>query len=244
MNNQALIYDDQCPLCRWYSGQFVKHGLLANRIPFTGLDGEQAACDIDWDRARHEIPLHDFGSGQTRYGLDSLVYLLGRKLPLVAWGAKLPPVYWFFRQLYSLVSYNRRVIIPTPPAREGLDCAPDFHPGYRLGFIGLAWVVAIAVGYGLAKASGLGPVVIWLGLGLLVVQVSAGVLPGRRGLALAGQLASSLLVGTLSMLPLVGLMAWLGTCQMALFGLAVLVGLLVFCAQLEWRLTKLAGHLG
>ncbi len=244
MENQALIYDDQCPLCRWYSGQFVKHGLLEKRLPFSALGEGQPVCNIDWDRSRHEIPLHDFANGRTHYGLDSLIHLLGKRIPLIAWGAKLPPVYWFFRQLYSLVSYNRRVIIPTPPAATGFDCAPDFHLGYRSAFLGLAWGVAISIGYGLAQVSGHTAWMAWMGLGTVVAQASALALPGRRGMALAGQLASSLLVATLALLPFIVLIHWIGAGKSLIFGVAVGVGWLVFSAQLEWRLNKLAGHLG
>ena len=36
-SDRILLYDDYCPLCTWYSGLFVKFGLLSpgNRIPFS-----------------------------------------------------------------------------------------------------------------------------------------------------------------------------------------------------------------
>jgi predicted DCC family thiol-disulfide oxidoreductase YuxK len=240
MEPEALIYDDSCPLCRWYSHQFVQHGLLAGRIPFSDCHHSPAVPNLDWDRARHEIALHDFATGQTRYGLDSLVYLLGRRVPLVAWGAKLLPVRWFFGQLYAFVSYNRRVIVPTPPAHTSGDCAPDFHLGYRAAFIAVAWGLATAIGLGVAWTSGWGLLLAWLGLGLVVVQGSALALPGQRGWDLAGQLAASLLVGSLALLPFWALMAWLGT-GTGFSVLGTLMSLMVMAAQVTWRLSRLAG---
>jgi predicted DCC family thiol-disulfide oxidoreductase YuxK len=242
MDTEALIYDDNCPLCRWYSHQFVQHGLLAGRVPYSACQLGPDAPQLDWDRARHQIALHDFATGQTRYGLDSLVHLLGRRVPLVAWGATLPPVRWFFGQLYAFVSYNRRVIVPAPPAHTGPDCAPDFHAGYRAAFIGLAWGLVAAIGLGVASASGWGLLLAWLGLGLGVVQASALALPGQRGWDLAGHLAASILVGSLGLLPGWALLAWLGTWPGLWTGLGLLMGLLICAAQVEWRLSRLAGH--
>ena len=52
---KVLLYDDYCPLCSWYSGLFVKFGLLnaGNRIPFS-------KADIEMPRSMYE-------KGETRF---------------------------------------------------------------------------------------------------------------------------------------------------------------------------------
>ena len=56
--SRVLLYDDYCPLCSWYSGLFVKFGLLdaENRIPFSKADIE-ILTSIDVEKGRDEIPL-------------------------------------------------------------------------------------------------------------------------------------------------------------------------------------------
>jgi hypothetical protein len=45
MKNKILVYDDNCPLCTWYSGLFVKYGFLnaEGRKPFSTLDDKLLA---------------------------------------------------------------------------------------------------------------------------------------------------------------------------------------------------------
>jgi hypothetical protein len=40
MKNKILVYDDHCPLCQWYSGLFVKYGLLKLGAPLIGTEVE------------------------------------------------------------------------------------------------------------------------------------------------------------------------------------------------------------
>ena len=131
--NKAMIYDDNCPLCRCYTNVFVKTGLLKkeNRIAFSELD--TAAVSIDWNRARHEIPLIDMDTSYVEYGIDALVTVLQQKFSLIKPIMKIKPIIWFFRKLYKLVSYNRRIIVASVyKGNCGFDCRPDFNYNYRL----------------------------------------------------------------------------------------------------------------
>ena len=87
MANKILIYDDNCPLCSWYTSLFVKYGLLNpdGRKPFSSLD-DILARQIDLDKSRNEIPLIDTVSGKVFYGIDSLLEVLGEKMPHPATG--------------------------------------------------------------------------------------------------------------------------------------------------------------
>ena len=140
--NKAMIYDDNCPLCRCYTNVFVKTGLLKkeNRIAFSELD--TTAVSIDWNRARHEIPLIDMDTSYVEYGIDALVTVLQQKFSLIRPIMKIKPINWFFRKLYKLVSYNRRIIVASVHKGNcGFDCRPDFNYNYRLLLLLLLLVI-------------------------------------------------------------------------------------------------------
>ena len=80
---KAIIYDDNCPMCKWYTGAFVEANLLksSNRISFSELNDTPLAEQIEMQRSKHEIPLVDLDGGETIYGVDSLVQLLKPRFP-------------------------------------------------------------------------------------------------------------------------------------------------------------------
>lgn len=84
MSQLLLIYDDNCPLCQWYTQVFVNTGLLPaeGRIPYSTIS-TQLQARIDADKGRNQIPLIDLQTGQTWYGLDALLEVLGQRFPLV-----------------------------------------------------------------------------------------------------------------------------------------------------------------
>lgn len=135
-SNKKLIYDDHCPLCRWYSAQFVKFGFLHpdNRVPFSKASEEMLTA-IDFNRATDEIPYVDVASQETTYGLDALLEILSIKFPLIGRIGNIKPIHYFFRKLYKLVSLNRKVIVATKCGPDDIDCSPSFSPKYRWLFV-------------------------------------------------------------------------------------------------------------
>ena len=137
LEHKVIVYDDVCPLCNAYTGCFLKLGWLQQRSGFAAAD-PALLNQIDLDRARHEIPLHDTRTGQTLYGLDALFLILGTRFPV------LQPLFrnrlfrWMVKQLYQVITYNRRIIAGSRAPAEGFDCAPDVNPFYRRFYIGLA----------------------------------------------------------------------------------------------------------
>src|SRR4051812_47370264 len=109
---KILLYDDYCPLCTWYSGLFVKFGLLKkeNRIPFSNA-ATQVLTRIDIERGKNEIPLFDTASQKTLYGIDALLEILGQKVPVIKTVGNFPGINWFLKKLYKFISYNRKVIV-------------------------------------------------------------------------------------------------------------------------------------
>ncbi len=135
-NNLLLIYDDYCPLCKWYSGLFVKYNLLKenNRKAFSKVDDALLSI-IDSDKSRNEIPLVNTETGKVLYGIDALLELLGNRYAWIKYIGNIKPVKWFLRKLYKLISYNRKVIVATKCSDGAFDCTPDYNFRYRTFFL-------------------------------------------------------------------------------------------------------------
>lgn len=138
MKNRILVYDDNCPLCSWYSSLFVRFGLLPpdGRKAFSTLDAS-LLDQLDFDRSRNEIPLIDVATGRVYYGIDALVEILGQRCPIIRWSGRVDAIKWFLRKLYKLISFNRKVIVAQKCGPGLIDCAPDMNYPYRLLFMSL-----------------------------------------------------------------------------------------------------------
>src|SRR5687768_1351216 len=134
--NKILIYDDNCPLCTWYTGIFVKCGLLPaeGRKAFSVID--PALFDkIDFAKSRNEIPLIDTPTGKVFYGIDSLLEILDQKIPLIKRICNFKPLKWLLHKLYRFISYNRKVVVARKCSNGAIDCTPDFNYFYRILFM-------------------------------------------------------------------------------------------------------------
>ncbi|CAD7797577.1 hypothetical protein CHRY9390_00192 [Chryseobacterium aquaeductus] len=145
LKNHTLIYDNQCPMCNIYSKGFVKSGMLDEngREAFTDLNFNNKNL-IDFNRSKNEIALVDHNQNKVSYGIDSLLLIIGNSFPILEKIARTKPLYWFFKKLYSFVSYNRKQIIPSENDDTEQSCVPDFNLKYRLIYIGF---VVIFSGY-------------------------------------------------------------------------------------------------
>jgi len=134
--NLTLIFDDNCPLCTWYSGLFVKFHLLpaSGRVAFTEAPDSLFAL-IDLDKAKNQIPLIDVDSKNVYYGIDALVEVLSQKFPFIKKVCQWQCVDWFLKKLYKLISYNRKVIVAKKCGKGQFDCSPEFNTFYRILFM-------------------------------------------------------------------------------------------------------------
>ncbi len=141
MRTKLLVYDDNCPLCSWYSSLFTKYGWLPKdgRVAFSTLPPELLAA-IDTDKGRNEIPLIDTRSGKVLYGIDALLDIFGSKYPLIQKIGTIGPINYFLKKLYKLISYNRKVIVAKKCGTGRIDCAPDMNYFYRALFLALFFV--------------------------------------------------------------------------------------------------------
>ena len=150
LENQTLLYDEDCPLCSLYTTGFVKSGMLDEngRKSYCQLSEEEQNF-VDLKRAPNEIALVDNKTKTVTYGIDSLIKVIGFSFPLIEKIATIKPVHYVLRKMYSFVSYNRKVIIPGNVKEENkLQCVPDFNYKYRFLFIAFALTVTTFVLFG------------------------------------------------------------------------------------------------
>lgn len=202
MANHTFLYDDACPMCKGYTEVFTRMSWSKRRafseIQPDGIDG------LDLDRGRHEIPLLDEATGEVKYGLEAMTTVLADGMPLLRPILKHPWLTALLKPIYWLITYNRRVIAGTKPPAEGFDCAPDFHMGWRLTYLAVAMLFIVLIGLPSAVITlgfvGAGLVGIFVTtrrlefIGhlftiLLMVSITAAIIPGIIGLGLAIMLA-------------------------------------------------------
>lgn len=150
LENQTLLYDEDCPLCSLYTTGFVKSGMLDEngRKSYCQLSEEEQNF-VDLKRAPNEIALVDNKTKTVTYGIDSLIKVVGFSFPLIKKIATIKPVHYILRKMYSFVSYNRKVIIPGNVKEENkLQCVPDFNYKYRFLFIAFALTITTFVLFG------------------------------------------------------------------------------------------------
>jgi hypothetical protein len=149
LQNQTLLYDEDCPLCQVYTTAFIKAKMLDEngRKSYCQLnENEQKFVDIN--RASNEIALIDNQNKTVIYGIDSLLKVIGFSFPAIEKIGNIKPVKYFLKKLYSFVSYNRKVIIPSKINKDvKLQCVPDFNYKYRFLFICFASVITTIVLY-------------------------------------------------------------------------------------------------
>ncbi|MFI5132122.1 MAG: hypothetical protein ACHQFX_19110, partial [Chitinophagales bacterium] len=69
------------------------------------------------------------------YGIDSLLEILGQRIPFIQRIGYIKPVNWFLRKLYKLISYNRKVIVARKCGPGTFDCSPAYNVFYRIAFL-------------------------------------------------------------------------------------------------------------
>lgn len=210
-STKAMIYDADCPMCRWFTRKSVEADLLEpqNRVPFSTVNQTPLFSQLDPERSRLEIPLVDLDGGPTLYGVDSLVFLLAQPFSLLRKLIKLPLIGGVVRTLYHFISYNRRIISGSS-TNAGLDCIPPVHRGYRLAYIAFASLLAALISFWLGTAitqhpelGGFSPVMVLLavGCGWIMQAATAIFYPPRLQLDYLGHLATVMLVGVLVLVP-------------------------------------------
>jgi hypothetical protein len=149
LENQTLLYDADCPLCGLYTSGFIKVAMLDEngKKPFCQLSIEEHNF-IDEKRASNEIALVDKENKTVIYGIDSLLKIIGFSFPWIGKIGNVKPIKLLLKKLYSFISYNRKVILPSKIKKEiQLQCVPDFNYKYRILYIIVASTITTLVLY-------------------------------------------------------------------------------------------------
>ncbi|WP_136668874.1 DCC1-like thiol-disulfide oxidoreductase family protein [Flavobacterium sp. H122] len=153
LQNQTILYDEDCPLCQVYTSAFVKTGMLDKngRKPYNQINEKETAY-LNLERAANEIALIDYKNKTVVYGIDSLLRIIGNSFPIIEKTGKIPPVNYLLKKLYSFISYNRKVIIPNGKTTETkLQCEPTFDLKYRIFYILFAICITTIVLFNCAE---------------------------------------------------------------------------------------------
>lgn len=153
LQNQTILYDEDCPLCQVYSSAFVKTGMLDEngRKPYNQIC-EKETVFLNLERAANEIALIDYKNKTVVYGIDSLLRIIGNSFPIIEKTGKIPPINYLLKKLYSFISYNRKVIIPNGRTTETkLKCEPSFNLKYRVFYIIFAICITTIVLFNCSK---------------------------------------------------------------------------------------------
>jgi len=140
LENQTLLYDEDCPLCSLYTKGFISAGMLDEngKKPYCQLSEDEQNF-IDVKRASNEIALVDNENKTVLYGIDSLLKVIGHSFPWMEKVGNWKPVNFLLKKLYSFISYNRKVVMPSKKKTNiKLECVPDFNVKYRFLYITLA----------------------------------------------------------------------------------------------------------
>ena len=137
LTNEYLLYDEDCPLCEWYTKQFIRFHFVRSdeRISFNRAIMEKR-FDFDEVRAKNEIALVS-DNGDVYYGVDSLLHIFGKKYRWIERIGHFLPIYLLLKLLYKLVSFNRKVIAPADCSKAN-SCEPTYHVVWRIVFILIA----------------------------------------------------------------------------------------------------------
>jgi len=135
LKHHTLLYDTNCPLCAAYTKGFIQSGMLdqEGRTAFeTGI--ERYGNIVDINRSRNEIALVNTETHSVLYGVDSLNYIITQRFPFLKRLLNHSLILLFLKQLYAFISFNRKVIAPSPDYSRQV-CVPDFNLPYRLLYL-------------------------------------------------------------------------------------------------------------
>lgn len=252
LENQTLLYDEDCPMCTIYTSGFIKTGMLDEngRKPFINLTQEEQNY-VDLKRATNEIALVDTKNRTVIYGIDSLLKVIGNSFPLIEKIGTTKPINYSLKKLYKFISYNRKVIVPSiEKENNNLKCIPDFNYKYRTIYLVIALFITVLVLYKCAHIISILPKSnIYREISLAVGQVLFQIMfLARRDLKTIinyiGNLLTISLFGSLILLPLIILNSIVNLPQTAILGwFAITVILMIFEHYKRIKILKLPNYL-
>lgn len=211
LKNQTLLYDEDCPLCRVYTSGFIKARMLDEngKKPYCQLSDEEQNF-IDVKRASNEIALVDNQNKTVIYGIDSLLKVIGFSFPWMEKIGNLKPIKYFLKKLYSFISYNRKVIIPSKIKKEiKLQCVPHFNFKYRILYILFAVITSSFLINKFNTSFIFSKIILFTAVLLLIQSMLLFKFSKEIVLNYLGNFATSILFGSLLLLPIIMLKSFL-----------------------------------
>ncbi|MFK7784294.1 MAG: DCC1-like thiol-disulfide oxidoreductase family protein [Crocinitomicaceae bacterium] len=134
LHTNYLLYDENCPLCAWYTRVFVRFGFIQSH---SRLSYQEAISDdelsFDRERAKAEIAYVREGRS-TLYGVDSMIDVISMRWKVAAFICRFLPIYGVLQLLYRFISFNRKIIAPAV-CNGACACTPQFNAFWRIVFI-------------------------------------------------------------------------------------------------------------
>lgn len=211
LENQTLLYDEDCPLCRVYTSGFIKAGMLDEngKKPYCQLSDEEQNF-IDVKRASNEIALVDNENKTVIYGIDSLLKVIGFSFPWMEKIGNLKPIKFILKKLYSFISYNRKVMIPSKIKKEiKLQCVPDFNFKYRILYILFAVVSSSLLLNKFNDNLTILKTILFTTVLILIQSIILFKFSKKIMLSYIGNFTTSILFGTLLLLPIIVLKSFI-----------------------------------
>lgn len=149
MENISLLYDEDCPLCRWYTRLFVKYGILDTdgRISYNKYV-VLYPTKVNADLAQTKIACINHQTNQVYYGIDGLLLVLGNRFKMIQILGNFKPINLLLKLLYLFFSYNRRIFAPVAKRTVECACEPPKSILWRSIFIVLlSFVTYLIVGW-------------------------------------------------------------------------------------------------
>ena len=141
LNTEYLLYDEDCPLCAWYTRVFVKFGFIQGQ---TRMSYQEAIKEdqllFDRERAKSEIAFVAKGK-DTLYGVDSMINVIGKKWTTLSFICRFFAIYWILQLLYRFISFNRKIIAPTV-CGSACSCTPQFNLFLRINSVSVLMIRA------------------------------------------------------------------------------------------------------
>lgn len=136
LTNHKLLLDQHCPMCQLYGKGFKKMGLIdSETINYYQTVDEAVFSNINQRRAKSEVALYNENTGETTYGIDSFLTILGHRSALLRSLFKQVWLHWPLTKLYRFISFNRHIIAGHSVPVSARACVPPVHYGYRWTYI-------------------------------------------------------------------------------------------------------------
>jgi len=182
---------------------------------------------------QNEIALIDTKNKTVIYGIDSLLKVIGNSFPIIEKIGNLKPIKFLLNKLYSFISYNRKVIIPSKKTNETeLQCVPTFNYTYRFLYIVFAAIITTFVLFKFSNSISLLPQStiqreLLLAFGQIVFQGLFFLKIDRKTtINYMGNLLTVSLMGSIILLPILVINSFINVpqfAQLAVFGITVLL---------------------